>query len=258
MDILLINTNPVVSRLIALCTREDNMNLEETDNIANVSMDKYNIVFVDEASYGDETQNVLSNLIVGEKVFLSSHDETSDEIEFFDTIIKKPFLPSQIINVLEDAGNSEKEEAVTEMPSIFPLSADAEETIDEIPEEETKVLDLNEIGRIKELLDMEEEEGEAVREEEYESRKIEVIKQQLIADGLEIVDEDEYIETLRKKDKKKKNNSVKKKKEQKKKKDNVAFEEALLAAVKGMKVKKIKKLLRGAEVTIKIHFKEER
>ena len=38
----------------------------------------------------------------------------------------------------------------------------------------------------------------------------------------------------------------------------VGFEEALLAAVREMKVKKIKKLLKGAEVTIKINFKDKK
>jgi len=92
---------------------------------------------------------------------------------------------------------------------------------------------------------------------------------------LEIVDEDEYVEALSKKPlsekneksseqsdnptgtrlKKKKNKTKKDKRNKKKNEENFIFEEALLAAVEGMKVKKIKKLLKNAEVTIKINFK---
>ncbi|MEA3433431.1 MAG: hypothetical protein U9R13_02520 [Campylobacterota bacterium] len=295
MHILLININPVVSRLISFCMREDNIDLEELENVGAVARDSYDVVFVDEASYGDETEEVLENLIIRKKVFLSSADDVSDEAEFFDSIIKKPFLPSQITAVLESLEEDDTLEAVTEIPSIFPLSSDeesvedADKRVDEILEEDkkadTKVLDSNEIEKIKALLEMEEE-AEAVSSDEYESRKMEVIKQQLIADGLEIIDEDEYVEALSKKpsteknekSKKKKNRSSKQsdalahpagtktkkmkseksKKEKKIKEEIFTFEEALLAAVEGMKVKKIKKLLNGAEVTIKISFKDKK
>ncbi len=288
MHILLININPVVSRLIALCMREEHIDLEEVQNIGTVSRDKYDVVFVDDASYDDEVREVLANLIMRKKVFLSSNDEMSTATRVFDSVIKKPFLPSQITAVLESLEEDNTLEAVTEVPSIFPLFNDevnienVEEAEDEIVEEDekvdTKVLDLNEIDKIKTLLDMDEE-VEEVSEEEYESRKVEVIKQQLIADGLEIVDEDEYVEALSKKplsEKKKKLKKMKScknedkksklkiskkeqiRKDKKKNEEIFTFEEALLAAVEGMKVKKIKKLLKGAEVTIKINFKDKK
>jgi len=283
MHILLININPVVSRLISFCMRNDNMNLEEVHDVGDVVRDRYDIVFVDEASYGDETEALLANLIMKKKVFLSSSDEVDDVLRFFDTVIKKPFLPSQITAVLENLEKDETLEVSTEIPSIFPLSSDevrgeeVEDSVDETVEEDekvdTKVLDSNEIDKIKALLEMEEE-VEAVSDEEYESRKVEVIKQQLIADGLEIVDEDEYVEALSKKplseknekpkkiksrkNEDKKNRSKKIKKDKKKDEEVFTFEEALLAAIEGMKVKKIKKLLKGAEVTIKINFKDKK
>ena len=294
MHILLININPVVSRLISFCMREDNMSLEEVQDVGAVARDRYDVLFVDEASYGDETETLLANLIIRKKVFLSSSNEIADELRLFDTVIKKPFLPSQITAVLESLEEDETLDVSTEIPSIFPLVDDevkveeleenADETVEEdeaVEEDEktgTKVLDSNEIDKIKALLEMEEE-VEAVSDEEYESRKVEVIKQQLIADGLEIVDEDEYVEALSKKPLAKKKEKVKKmrsrknedkknrskkskkekiKKDKKKEVEVFTFEEALLAAVEGMKVKKIKKLLRGAEVTIKINFKDRK
>ena len=292
MHILLININPVVSRLISFCMREEHIDLEEVENVGAVVRDSYDVVFVDEASYGDETEEVLANLIMRKKVFLSSSDAVNDEARFFDSIIKKPFLPSQITAVLESLKEDDTLEIVTETHFIFPLASDtqssddSEVSVDDILEEDenegTEVLDSNEIEKIKALLDMDEE-VEEVSEEEYESRKMEVIKQQLISDGLEIVDEDEYVEALSKKplaEKKekskkmksrrnedKKRKSEKSQKEQKIKKvkkvkkideEIFTFEEALLTAVEGMKVKKIKKLLKGAEVTIKINFKDKK
>jgi thiol:disulfide interchange protein len=271
MHILLININPVVSRLISLCMREEHIYLEEVHNVRDVTRDRYDIVFVDEASYVDEIRELLENLIMRKKVFLTSNDETIDENTLFDSTIKKPFLPSQITAVLESLEEDDTLELMTEIPSIFPLSSDEESVEDDeddekstnekVEEDETKatnVLDTNEIEKIKALLEMEEE-TEEVSEEEYESRKVEVIKQQLIADGLEIVDESEYVEALSKKPLTEKVQKRKKKKSVKSKKEEIfTFEEALIAAVEGMKVKKIKKLLKGAEVTIKINFKDKK
>ncbi len=275
MHILLININPVVSRLISLCAREEHIDLEEVNSVDAVVRDRYDVVFVDEASYGSEAKELLANLIMRKKVFLSSSDEMSDEANIFDNIITKPFLPSQIIAVLDSLEEDETIELATETPSIFPLSTNDEVSVAESPEEDeiedTAVLDTDEIEKIKALLDMDEE-VEEVNETEYESRKREVITQQLIADGLEIVDEDEYVDALSKKplaekeqkSKKQKRKSNKRRKEKKKKKEKkikeeiFTFEEALLAAIEGMKVKKIKKLLKDAEVTIKINFKDKK
>lgn len=253
MHILLININPVVSRLINLCVREDNIDLEEVDNIGAVSRDKYDVIFVDEASFVDEMKKVLENLMVRKKVFLSSRDEVGDEGKLFDSIIKKPFLPSQITEVFESIEKEETAEQITEFPSIFPLSNDMqdnddlEESEDEAAEEDTKVLDPNEIDRIKALLDMEEEETANDREEDTE----------------QVLTEDEPVELSDQKEKKKKSDHSEKNKEErklkksrKKREKSATFEEALLSAVEGMKVKKIKKLLKGAEVTIKIRFKD--
>jgi hypothetical protein len=50
----------------------------------------------------------------------------------------------------------------------------------------------------------------------------------------------------------------KSKKNKKAEEETYSFEETLIAALEGMKPKKIKKLLKGAEVTIKINFKDEK
>ena len=293
MNILLINTNPVVSRLVSLCMRDESITYEEVDRISEVSGIRYDIVFVDDASYHDEVAAFLAAIDIGKIVFLSARD-TGDEIgNAFDTVIKKPFLPSQIQAVIDDAERSEEEEVkAVEMPEendhfIFPLSSSSEtadesldileglgekeeekekeEDIDdflsleepEVPEA-PKVLDENEVERIKALL--EEDEADELPlldledEKEVEARKVEVITQKLEEEGLEIVEEEEIIAALSEAPKKKKSKSKKKKK---KKEEVYTFEEALLAAVENMKPKKIKKLLKGAEVTIKIRFKDD-
>ena len=274
MNILLINSNPVVSRLISLCMREEDTVFEEVESVDDVTLDRYAIVFVDDRSYNEDTKRVLENLMIRKKVFLSGTEVDEEISELFDEVIKKPFLPSQIRSVLKGMDERESVEKAVDVPSIFPLASEKEtvqEHVDDIERvNDTNVLDSSEIEKIKALLEMEEDEMPSVEtldEEEIEARKVEVIKQQLEADGLEIVSEEEYVETLSSKapkKKKKKNmkprkNEDKKSKKNKKNKEEIfSFEEALIAAIEGMKVKKIKKLLKGAEVTIKINFKDKK
>jgi hypothetical protein len=255
---------------------------------------RYDIVFVDDAAYHEEVKVFLERIDTGKIVFLSSRDRGDEIGTAFDTVIKKPFLPSQIQTVIDSVEPAEEEIALEKIIDeadeehfIFPLATtDEQETDmdmdDEAPlplivEEEAAVqkgvpveeectetplvLDENEVERIKSLLEDDEEEVipslNLEDEAEVEARKVEVITQKLEEEGLEIVEEEEIIAALSDTPKKKKKKSKKAKKKKRSKEETYTFEEALLAAIENMKPKKIKKLLKGAEVTIKIRFKEE-
>jgi len=286
MNILLLNTNPVVSRLVALCMRDDTITYQEVSGISEVGGTDYDIVFVDDASYDNEVAAFLSALDTKKIVFFSSRESGEEIGGAFDRVIKKPFLPSQIQAVIDEMSTAEENEPVSEEivleetddvaqeeHFIFPLASSeeeaAEEGSDDIPfmesdeEEAPKVLDSNEIDQIKALLEESEEEIFPLQEDEtdYEARKVEVITQKLEEDGLEIVAEEEIIEALSSEEKKPKSSKKEKKRKKKKKKqaeeEVFTFEEALLAAIENMKPKKIRKLLKNAEVHISIKFKDE-
>ena len=289
MKILLININPVVSRLLALCTRDEHIVLDEVESSKAVEKVSYDILFVDETSYVNDVKALLERLDVRKKVFISY---SGASMTGFDETIKKPFLPSQIIKVIESVNMREvsedleeenisifplvtEEESVEEevLPTIFPLSEDEEaidDTLEEIQENRgTEILNSDEIEKIKALLDMDDDEIEmhedvVLSDDEYEARKVKVIKEKLIADGLEIVEENEIVEELSVGagdffDKTKKSN-----KESKKQKE-IQFspielahiEEALSVAIAALKPKKIKKLLKGEEIKIKIKLEDD-
>jgi len=230
MHVLLVNANPVVSRLFTLCSQEKTFFLEEVESIEESLRETYAFVFVDEESCNDDVLRALQYFTEAKSVLLASKKMAKGIGHLFDAKLKKPFLPSSICEVM----SLEKESG-----HIFPLTANTQE------EQTTQVLDESEVERIRKILIEEEnlpplEEGEA-----YEARKVTVIKEHLEADGLEIVTEDEYIAGLSQ--------------------ESSDIEEAvskememlLLEALQKMKVKKIKKLLKGAEVTIKIKFKDD-
>jgi hypothetical protein len=281
----------VVSRLVSLCVREDDIVLEEVIDMDAVMGEEYDILFVDDLSYVEDVKHRVPTLQIKKKVFLSSKQSEDIVLEDFSEVIKKPFLPSQITAVIEafkadkNTNDSVKEETVSnesEESFIFPLSTE-EKSIEEIlsldgdvpkeAHEETvslldgipkssNVLDVNEIDKIKALLDENEKEESVDTDEDYETRKVKVITEQLASDGLEIVSEDEIVDILSQKSKKKKSKKEKSKKEKKRAKkekdETYTFEEALLAAIEGMKIKKIRKLLKHADINITIRFKDEK
>ena len=294
MNILLINTNPVVSRLLALCTRDDAVTLNDVAVVKDVQEDEYDIVLVDDASYGQDVADLLVRFGGVKKVFISY---TSDEMSGFDVTIKKPFLPSKIFELMQNVKTSSEEEMVeidqlseeNDIPTIFPLTgeenADTEsfQEVDEIDtdnkdilfnlentiEEEFDipvVLDSDEIEKIKTLLDMDEEievVDDLLSDEEREARKIELIKEQLIADGLEIVEEDTIVEelsvnldgTLKKRKKEKKKKN--KSKKIKPTDENMKFiKDAVKLAMSNMTKKEMKKLLKGEEIEIRVQLEE--
>ncbi len=250
MRVLLINTNPVVSRLMRLCIKDEHALLDEVSSLDNLN-EPYDIVFIDDIMYGEISHETLQN-IERSKLVLFSAQKDIEVPSFIDEVIKKPFLPSRVIEVIE---------SVDELYPHTPETAvqDEEEVSEDISidlkEHDNQILDINEIEKIKSLLETndneEEVENEPVWEDDQELEKLkrEVIKQNLIDEGLEIVEEDVM-------------NAIE---------PDLAvhithdindpsrdtFESELLNAIQKMKVKKLKKLLKGAQITINIRFKDD-
>jgi len=100
MKILLINSNPVVSRLTALSARKEEIQIDEVQEINEVSNSRYDIVFVDADSWSKEVDSAISKDIQAQKrVLFYAQDDTNSK-ELFDITILKPFLPSEVSAVI--------------------------------------------------------------------------------------------------------------------------------------------------------------
>jgi hypothetical protein len=292
MNILLINQNPVVSRLLALCTRNGTLQLNEVSTIDEIPKKIYDIIFVDESSFIEEVSALLKQFDRAKKIYIS---HTSDEMDGFDATLKKPFLPSEIndliqieqqsqveenasdlesvvnqddnstrIDILDDEESEEvvnnKDESLEALPPIFENEETSFEELMEHTEEDPAVLDKQEIDKIKSLLEMDEEievVDDTLSDMEMEVRKIKAIKDQLVANGLEIIEEDKIVEELsvdldgslhHEVD------MVKKKKS--KKSDKKRIKEAVKASMENLTKKEIKKLLKGKEIAMHIKLKD--
>jgi len=261
MRILLLNTNPVVSRLITLCLKDTHAELYEFSSLEAIEEKAYDLAFIDDAHYAHITLSALKKFNISKLILLTSHPEKK-EIPV-DIVIKKPFLPSKIIEVIASLHFAENTEASSaEPPHIFPLSAE-EETLEDAQKEKAEVarsapiLDIKEIERIKSLLEMDETVPDEMLwekdEQTLERLKREVIQHNLIDEGLKIVEEEEEVNALQKDVTLHITHDVKQSEEQKE-----AFETKLLDAIEKMKIKKLKKLLNGAEVAITITFKDSK
>jgi len=103
MNILVLNKNIVVSKLISLSVKEFNVNITEVESLSQIiKKDEYDIIFIDDSSYDNRTIDLINETISPIKIILYS-DETYNQQELnYDFKIKKPFLPVTIIELLND------------------------------------------------------------------------------------------------------------------------------------------------------------
>ena len=73
MKILLINNNPLVSRMLALCTRDEDIVLDEVKSVDAIGEVAYDLLFVDDGSYVDQIDALFESGKIRKKVFLSFH-----------------------------------------------------------------------------------------------------------------------------------------------------------------------------------------
>lgn len=98
MHILLINTNPVVSKLFKLSLKGNKNTLTEMSSIENVEEDKYALIFIDESLCKKRTRELFKRFNFTKKVCISYDLEA---VKGFDATLQKPFLPSQVIDIIE-------------------------------------------------------------------------------------------------------------------------------------------------------------
>jgi hypothetical protein len=100
MKILLINNNPVVSRLTALSARKEDIEIDEIQEVTELNSDHYDIVFVDAESWSKDVNDVISENIKIKKTVLFYSEDDEEEKKYFDIAILKPFLPSEVSAVI--------------------------------------------------------------------------------------------------------------------------------------------------------------
>lgn len=243
------------SRVFSLCARDTNITLDEVESVGLALKEQYEVVFLDDGLYEENIEEISKRFPNSTKVLLSKTDTNSYGM---DILVKKPFLPSQIIEILNASPQLEsvKQGELHHLQDVT-LPTD-------VP---VQVLDQKEVDKIKSLLEMDDVEGAEVavplEDEAYTSRKVEMITEQLRAEGLEIVEQEEMVNLLAMKEEEEvmekemidvevsEQNSVVDEEEQ-------IIHEIILEAIQALTPKKRKKLLKGKEIQLTLKYKRKK
>ena len=134
MKILLINSNPVVSRLTALSARKEEIQIDEVQEVNEVSNNHYDIVFVDADSWNKDVDSAISKNIQTQKRVLFYAQDDKGSKDLFDISILKPFLPSEVsavIRLVEESSLSTKSSVEVEEKKVDLLVTPKEEEKDD-------------------------------------------------------------------------------------------------------------------------------
>ena len=145
VKILLLNDNPVVTKLVTLSAQKTDDTVDTAHSIDEVTAGKYDLLVIDDALYNEESFTALKEQISFKKsLFVCSRDtENSDE---FDATIKKPFLPTDMVELFTTI--KKNLDVVTEEKATDELTEDA--LLDELELE-----GLDDLDGLEELDDLE-------------------------------------------------------------------------------------------------------
>ena len=134
MNILLINENPVVNKLVTLSAQKTSDALDVVTNMDDIeSPAKYNLLIVDDQSYQDGMlDDIQEKISFATSLLVKARD--ADDIDGFDAVIKKPFLPTDLVDTLvrlqKDLPDDSQSVATSE--SSDEISFDELDSIDDI------------------------------------------------------------------------------------------------------------------------------
>ncbi|MBE0491363.1 MAG: hypothetical protein IBX44_03815 [Sulfurospirillum sp.] len=145
MRILLINTNPAVSRLAKLSIEKLGYNFDEVGSFEEVLLADYDIIFIDSDCFDDEKSSSLKESnITNNIVYLAKRgDEQPSSVDF---MLAKPFLPTDFMELVEKIGTQKSTHDSENYDATDSLEDLETPQIQEFEPEEEIGLDLEEFG----------------------------------------------------------------------------------------------------------------
>ncbi|RAX55237.1 hypothetical protein CCY99_00625 [Helicobacter sp. 16-1353] len=140
MKFLLINTNAAVRKIFSISARKAAIQLDNINSIADISLQEdYSCIFIDDGVLDlDSFQNLKKKLITTKFCLILSKDKAA--ISGFDDYIRKPFLPTDIYDVLKKEKYNEM--SFSSYNDVKPIQQENPKDVDDrLPD--TNVLDLD-------------------------------------------------------------------------------------------------------------------
>ena len=101
MRILLINQNPIVSKLAGLSAQKSGFEIVEELSIDEMEPGSYDVLFIDDAKLEGTTPEMLKRRTGVKKMCLIYGDD-EEKAPGFDYYIKKPFLPTEMVDLMSE------------------------------------------------------------------------------------------------------------------------------------------------------------
>ncbi len=99
MKLLLINKNPVVSRMMMMSVPKAGFDIEECDDVYHLPSGSYDVVVIDDEMYDENFLNVIKQNLKYYQLGLVTNSKNINTSEF-DFLLSKPFLPTDLIEIL--------------------------------------------------------------------------------------------------------------------------------------------------------------
>lgn len=108
MNILLFNNNPVVNKLVTLSAQKTSNTVDTAQNTDDIESKKYDILIIDDELYSPQIMEEISNRAEYKKsLYICSKD--AKPAEGFTKTLKKPFLPTDLVELLISLSKESKE-----------------------------------------------------------------------------------------------------------------------------------------------------
>ena len=139
MNILLLNDNPVVTKLVTLSAQKTSDNLDIVDELEDVAQKPYDLFVLDDAFYSEDVINVVkAKTSFSSSLYICSRD--AKEVLGFTQTLKKPFLPTDLVEIFANVSK----ELESSVPAV-------EESIDE------EIVEIEKEDELLEEVELEEE-----------------------------------------------------------------------------------------------------
>lgn len=184
MNILLLNNNPVVKKLVTLSVQKTSDELHTAESVETIESGDYDLFIIDDALYSDEAMDeIASKISYSESLFICSKD-AQEQAEFTKTL-KKPFLPTDLVETLISLAKMVDTVELEKMDGIGESDFDA---VDDALFHDFETDDsLDELDNLDALVEMEDLDMlEASDEEAYNNAALEDVKEEGVLDRDEL------------------------------------------------------------------------
>ena len=162
MKILLLNDNPVVNKLVILSAQKTYDTLDIVESIEEITSEKYDLLVLDDAMYSEDMfAELQSKIQFSSSLYICL--KSAPEVDNFTAILKKPFLPTDLVEYFLKLSREINYKQTREEPSLentLSQNLDLDSKEDEyfsVGDEDflggESILDHKEAQEVKDLLD---------------------------------------------------------------------------------------------------------